>query len=106
MQNRLFGRMKVIHVSWNYRVVKEFRKDIKPPHNVVYRVVEVIYDKDGNIDGWCDCTDSILRWDNPKDLRDTAISVQKAFDKPILLVGEDNYNLTTIDEDYERGADV
>lgn len=64
-------------MSWNYRVIKD---------NNNYRVVEVFYDENGNIEGWSDCTDTILSWANYDDLKGTAEMVLYAFDKPVLVV--------------------
>lgn len=71
---------------WNYRVIKTKIKDQE-----LYKVVEVFYDDSGKIDGWSDCTDTILIWSNLKDLQDTAEHVVNAFKKPVLLhIPEDN----------------
>lgn len=62
---------------WNYRVIKDGNN---------YRVVEVFYDDNGEIEGWVDSTDMILSWDNYDDLKGTAEKVLYAFDKPVLII--------------------
>ena len=64
-------------MTWNYRVIKDGSN---------YRVVEVFYDENGEIEGWVDSTDIILSWDNYDDLKGTAERVLYAFDQPVLVV--------------------
>jgi len=68
---------------WNYRVIQDEKEQ--------YRIVEVFYDDQGNLDGWVDSTDTILSWGNYHDLKGTAESVLHAFTKPVLTIeGENN----------------
>ena len=67
-------------IHWNYRVVQSYdRKE--------FFIAEVYYDDEGRM-GWCDVTNSALKWDNYKDLKGTAKLIKKAFKKPLLQVGE------------------
>lgn len=70
---------------WNYRILKETKNNQNE-----YRIIEVYYDEKNNIETWCDCTDSILKTDGYEDLKDTANHVLNAFDKPVLLLGEND----------------
>lgn len=75
------------YLIWNYRVVKE-KLFVSPVHDYEdnYRIVEVFYDENGNIDSWADSTDTILSWGTYEDLKSAAELVLKAFEKPVLTV--------------------
>jgi hypothetical protein len=69
-ENDEFGR-------WNYRVVK---------HGEQYKIVEVFYNKYGDISGWADTSDTNLTRENFAELKDTYDSIRYAFEKPVLIV--------------------
>ncbi|MED4532929.1 hypothetical protein [Metabacillus fastidiosus] len=78
---------------WNYRVLKEevvYKEEVLER----FRIIEVYYNDDGIINGWVDCTDSILNITGEigghayEDLKGTAEHVIKAFKLPVLIKGE------------------
>jgi hypothetical protein len=78
-------------LSWNYRVIKENKSvNEKIGYYDNYRVVEVFYDENGKINGWSDCTDNILSWNNYEDLKGTSEMVLEAFKKPVLTVKDND----------------
>jgi len=50
----------------------------------MFKIIEVYYDQDGNIESWCDCADSILIWDTLDNLKGTIPMLMKAIEKPLL----------------------
>ena len=62
---------------WNYRVCKQ-----KVNGEVLWRLQEVYYRKDGTILGYAEA--SVDNWESLKDLKGTLKLMQKAFDKPVL----------------------
>ena len=82
-------------MSWNYRVCtrifsykKEFPKApemSKMEDQRIFSILEVYYDKDGNVNGYIDETkNSLAGWEDYEDLVGTHTLMKKAFDKPIL----------------------
>ena len=67
---------------WNYRVLQSFDQ-------TEYFIAEVYYDGEA-LQGWVDSGLDFLRWDDYDDLKDSVELIQKAFDKPLLRVVEDD----------------
>jgi hypothetical protein len=77
---------------WNYRIIKT-----KINEQDVYKIVEVYYNEENEIETWCDCTDTILMSDELDDLKYAAEHVLDAFKKPVLLhMPEENDKLIEI----------
>lgn len=80
---------------WNYRVLKE-EIDYKGEKLEQFRVIEVYYDDDGVIEGWADCTESILsvtgeiNGSSYEDLKLSAEHVIDAFKLPVVIRGKDD----------------
>ena len=73
---------------WNYRVVQSYdRKE--------FFIAEVYYDDGGNT-GWHDGVS--LKWEDYDDLKGTVKLIQKAFEKPLLRVGEGDNLVEVIEE--------
>lgn len=92
---------------WNYRVLKE-EVDYKNEKLNRFRIVEVFYDEDEKITGWVDCADTILDWTGEEDsyanLKGNAEYVLHAFNKPILVKGEDKKLLYEIENKQNKEA--
>ena len=82
-------------MSWNYRVCtrifsykKEFPKApemSKMEDQRIFSILEVYYDKDGNVNGYIDETkNSLAAWEDYDDLKGTHELMKLAFEKPIL----------------------
>lgn len=77
---------------WNYRVLKE-EIDDEGKKLEQFRVIEVYYDDEGIIEGWADCTESILSVSGEVDgdayevLKESAESVLDAFKLPMVIKG-------------------
>lgn len=67
---------------WNYRVLQSFDQ-------TEYFIAEVYYDGDAP-QGWVDSGLDFQRWDDYDDLKGSVEMIQKAFDKPLLRVLEDD----------------
>jgi hypothetical protein len=79
-------------MAWNYRVLNEII-DNNGEKLERFRVVEVYYNEAGEIDGWVDCTDTILDFTGEfayDDLKKNAELVLHAFNKPVLSKGEND----------------
>lgn len=64
-------------MSWNYRVSTKTVDGV-----VLYGVVEVYYDSDGNANGWTDFVDP-NGWEDIDDLKGTLSLMLEAMDKPL-----------------------
>lgn len=64
-------------MTWNYRVSKTHDSG-----EILYGIVEVYYDEEGEVVGWSDFIDPNY-WDNPEDLKGTLKLMLEAFDKPL-----------------------
>lgn len=64
---------------WNYRVVK---------YGEQYKIVEVFYNKHGDISGWADTSDTNLTRESFAELKGTYEYIRHAFEKPVLVVIE------------------
>jgi hypothetical protein len=82
---------------WNYRVLKE-EIPYKDKKSESFRIIEVYYDDNGSINGWVDCTDTILHVvsnpydDEPhayEDLKGGAEHVLDAFKLPCVMKNKD-----------------
>ena len=85
---------------WNYRVLKE---EVEYNNEKLdrFRIIEVYYDENGKINGWVDCSDTILdlKGENAyEDLKGSAEYVLGAFKKPILVKGENDKLLYELKE--------
>lgn len=75
------------NMSWNYRVIKEEVKYGKSKNTYdIFRIIEVYYDKNGEIHGYSDSSDGILIWNEYEDLKGTVEYVGQAFSRPVLTL--------------------
>jgi len=80
-------------MTWNYRVIKKEHEPLNEfDDGVTYSIHEVYYDKHGDIEAWTLKAIGLGDFDDMDDLKGSMELMQKAFDKPVLL-------LTTINED-------
>lgn len=75
-------------MSWNYRILRKpmdpiVWSNVEGEKLYLYTIIEVYYDKDRNIEGWCEHKD-ILEWDELRDLTGTIKLLQSVIGKPIL----------------------
>lgn len=61
--------------TWNYRLAKN--KD------ELYGIVEVYYDKKGEVTGWTQDFIDANYWEDPEDVKNTLQKMLEAFDKPL-----------------------
>lgn len=61
--------------TWNYRLAKN--KD------GFYGIVEVYYDKEGEVTGWTQDFIDPNHWEGPEDVKNTLQKMLEAFDKPL-----------------------
>lgn len=74
---------------WNYRVMKY--KTINDEEEVFkHKIIVVHYEDDGSIMGWVDSGHTQLDWESYNDLETTVGWIGYAFDKPVLLLMEDD----------------
>lgn len=68
---------------WNYRVLQSYDR-------TEFFIAEVYYDDEGRM-GWADVRGSALTWDDYDDLKYTVEKITEAFNRPLLLVGENDH---------------
>jgi hypothetical protein len=99
---------------WNYRVLRE-EITYNNQKSESFRVIEVYYKEDGSIEGWADCTTTILHVvSNPlddqsyayDDLKGTAHHVLDAFKLPMVQLKDDGETLHEINDLEEMLKDV
>lgn len=73
-------------MNFNYRLAKKIVNYTHPlkgeTETVLYGIVEVMYDKNGNVKGWTDFIDP-NGWKNEKDLKMTLEYMLQAFNRPV-----------------------
>ena len=62
-------------MTWNYRLAKN--KD------GFYGIVEVYYDKEGEVTGWTEDFINPNYWEDSEDVKNTLQKMLEAFDKPL-----------------------
>lgn len=77
-------------MSWNYRIIRELDDSTssKKEKTYFYKIAEVYYDDEGNIDGWCS-SEGALEWCELESLIETIKLLQGVIDKPVLEVNGD-----------------
>ena len=62
-------------MTWNYRYTKKVKNEVE-----VYGIVEVYYDKEGNVTAWSNFIDP-NDWEDLSDLKGTLEMMLKAFER-------------------------
>ena len=82
--------------SWEYRVLRETTEihkhnEDKPTIFYTYKIIEVYYDDNNNINGWIDLPGAIADYEDLECLRGVVLKLlPRAFNKPTLVVGIDD----------------
>lgn len=66
---------KEVEMTWNYRLAKN-KDDL-------YGIVEVYYDKEGQVTGWTQDFIDPNYWEDAKGVKNTLQKMLEAFDKPL-----------------------
>ena len=64
---------------WNYRIFEDFENN-----RAIFRIIEVYYEKNGNIESWIDAINIPSTWDNMEDLKNDYDKLKNAFEMPLL----------------------
>ena len=64
---------------WNYRIFED-----KEDNRAIFRIIEVYYEKNGNIESWIDAINIPSTWDNMEDLKNDYDKLKNAFEMPLL----------------------
>ena len=65
--------------NWDYRIFEDFENN-----KAIFRIIEVYYEKNGNVESWMDAINIPSTWDNMENLKNTYELFKNAFELPIL----------------------
>jgi hypothetical protein len=81
-------------MTWNYRVVRALYEPVPGLPEATYSIVEVYYEKDGSISGWCKA--GVSEWDSEDELRRTLSLMGEAFTRPLLELPTESSELREV----------